>query len=664
MAHYSKLSITLVVLIALFLASSTQAQNALNFDGTNDRVQTTFGGVLGSANRTFEAWVNISPNATGNNCIFDYGLNAVGSRNTFAIGGNNQLSFISGGTNANISSPANSVPAGQWNHVAFVLNNGTGFMYVNGVQVATGNLSTVNTPSGNSALRIGDRVPGGSIPFLGAIDEVRVWNYARSATEISNNLNTEFCLIPTGLVAYYKFNQGVAGGSNSGVTTAPDASGGGNNGILTNFSLTGASSNWVAGVTLGVGVITNTVAILACDTFTSPSGNNVWTTSGTYLDTVQTSLGCDSALTINLTVGATTFGAIAPVVCASYTSPSGNYTWTASGTYNDTIPNASGCDSILTVNLTINNTANTIAESTCDSYVSPSGNFNWTASGTYIDTLPNAAGCDSILTINLTIIGTSVTNSITETACQTYTSPSGNYTWTVSGTYPDTLQSAAGCDSILIIGLTITGIAVSDSITETACISYTSPSGNQVWTTSGMYTDTLVSSTGCDSIIAIDLTIGAVDTGVMLTAGVLTASAASATYQWIDCDGNQPISGETAQSYQPSTTGNYAVIITQNGCTDTSECQNVVVVGIENDAFPVELLFYPNPTSGQITLDLGEVRGNIGLRVIDAEGKVVRSMEGISSSRIQLELGHAPGLYTVLLYGENTYRTIRVMKVE
>lgn len=96
------------------------------------------------------------------------------------------------------------------------------------------------------------------------------------------------------------------------------------------------------------------------------------------------------------------FSTITPIVCNTYTSPSGKI-WTSSNTYLDTIPNASGCDSIITVKLTVNNsTYSNLTISACDSYISPSGKI-WTNSNTYTDTITNTAGCDSIITINLTI---------------------------------------------------------------------------------------------------------------------------------------------------------------------------------------------------------------------------------------------------------------------
>ena len=75
----------------------------------------------------------------------------------------------------------------------------------------------------------------------------------------------------------------------------------------------------------------------------------------------------------------------------------------------DTIANDAGCDSVITVNLTVRyKTTETITANVCDTYTSPSGRHTWFGTGIYKDTIPNAAGCDSILTINLTVIATPI----------------------------------------------------------------------------------------------------------------------------------------------------------------------------------------------------------------------------------------------------------------
>lgn len=124
--------------------------------------------------------------------------------------------------------------------------------------------------------------------------------------------------------------------------------------------------------------------------YNSPSSGTVGLAFGGSV--VLASASCNTTSTINI------------AACESYTVPSGDEMYTASGTYMDTIPNAASCDSIITINLTIkNNTTNTISPTACGSYTVPSGDEMYTTSGTYMDTIPNAAGCDSILTINLTI---------------------------------------------------------------------------------------------------------------------------------------------------------------------------------------------------------------------------------------------------------------------
>mgnify|MGYP001193923985 CR=1 FL=1 len=115
--------------------------------------------------------------------------------------------------------------------------------------------------------------------------------------------------------------------------------------------------------------------------------------------------------------------------CNSYTSPSGKV-WTSSNTYLDTIPNSTNCDSIITINLTVNNsTTNTISVTSCDSYTSPSGNYTWTNSNTYLDTIPNTSNCDSIITVNLTINSVSSLTTTTSGVTISANNSSAIYQW-------------------------------------------------------------------------------------------------------------------------------------------------------------------------------------------------------------------------------------------
>ena len=133
---------------------------------------------------------------------------------------------------------------------------------------------------------------------------------------------------------------------------------------------------------------------------------------GVYFDTLSSGGGCDSIISKSLitNTSSTSFSATA---CESYMSPSGNYIWTISGNYVDTVPAVSSCDSVISINLTINTNSNaTMSLSVCDSLISPSGSYTWFSSGVFMDTIPTVAGCDSVITVNLTV--TSVDASVNQ----------------------------------------------------------------------------------------------------------------------------------------------------------------------------------------------------------------------------------------------------------
>ncbi len=239
--------------------------------------------------------------------------------------------------------------------------------------------------------------------------------------------------------------------------------------------------------------------ICATDSYTLPGGG-LHSGSGTYRDTLPSTIGCDSIVVLNLIVNDTSSSSFPLAGCDSVISPSGKI-WTISGAYNDTIVNAAGCDSLMNITVTISTIfRDTITDTVCDSIVWRSTVYSST--GIYRDTV-TSTGCDSIYSLNL-VVNNSSFNSTTVVACDSFMLPSGTTVYT-SGTYNDTLMSVGGCDSILSTSLTI-GTGSTSTISPSACASYTSPSG-KVWTTSGTYNDTIANSSGCDSILTINLTI-------------------------------------------------------------------------------------------------------------------------------------------------------------
>jgi hypothetical protein len=251
---------------------------------------------------------------------------------------------------------------------------------------------------------------------------------------------------------------------------------------------------------------TSTLNITACDYLNSPSGNYVWTTSGTYLDTVANVTGCDSIITTVLTIHNGSSSVQIATACDSYTWSLNNQLYTSSGTFLDTVTNTLGCDSIVSLSLTINNSSATSEIVTaCDTFTWATNGVGYNMSGVYPVTFTNDAGCDSIVTLYLTINNS---NSSTETisACGSYFWIANAVSYTSSGIYVSTLQNMNGCDSIATLNLTINTNSIS-SQTVSVCDSLSSPSGNYVWTSSGVYADTLINSQGCDSIISTNLTV-------------------------------------------------------------------------------------------------------------------------------------------------------------
>jgi energy-converting hydrogenase Eha subunit C len=408
-------------------------------------------------------------------------------------------------------------------------------------------------------------------------------------------------------------------------------------------------------LTINILPTSSTMNHTACISYISPSGKYIWTAAGTYMDTIPNTEGCDSIITINLTINTiSTSSTINQTVCNSYTSPSGNNIWTSSGTYVDIIPNAAGCDSVITINLLVNSTHSTINETTCFAYTSPSGNHTWTSSGIYMDTIPNAAACDSIITINLLINNSG--SIIYPTVCNSYISPSGNYTWTSSNIYYDTIPNAVGCDSVIAIHLTVNSVSTGSTLYLTACNSFTSPSGNYTWTSSNTYYDTIPNSNGCDSLLVIDLTINNVDVLVNQNGTTLTANTSGDSYQWLNCDnGNSIITGEVSQYYTATTNGNYAVVLTENGCTDTSICYTFVSAEVLENTVENGMSIFPNPANTALTISFELLNNeNSVIELISVKGQIVYSqtVENSALGNYNLEIKTddlANGIYFIVI---------------
>jgi hypothetical protein len=230
-----------------FNVINTGNNDALDFDGTNDNVLINSNSSLNiTTSITLEAWIYATKNSGVQNVICK---SSNSSNNGYIFprtddGWNNFVIYLhlNGGWKT-VSYP---YPAlNEWHHLAATYDGSNIKLYLDGslvkTQAATGTI-TVNSNS----LSIGNQ-PGFNEYFGGTADELRVWNVARTQSDIQSDMYNELAGNEAGLVAYYNCNEGTPAGNNTSITSLTDKTSNANNGTLNNFSLTGATSNWVDG---------------------------------------------------------------------------------------------------------------------------------------------------------------------------------------------------------------------------------------------------------------------------------------------------------------------------------------------------------------------------------------------------------------------------------
>jgi gliding motility-associated-like protein len=250
---------------------------------------------------------------------------------------------------------------------------------------------------------------------------------------------------------------------------------------------------------------TSTTSVTVCPSALPYLWNTVsYNAAGAYTATLVNSVGCDSVATLNLAINAPTTSTTSVTVCPSALP----YVWNtvsynAAGTYTATLVNSVGCDSVATLVLTVNvPTASTTSVTICPSALPYTFNGTpYNASGTYTVILTNAAGCDSVATLNLTVNAASASTT-NVTVCSSALPYSWNGTpYNAAGTYTAMFTNSVGCDSIATLNLAVTTPATSTT-TVTVCpasLPYTW-NGTQ-YNAAGNYTGpTFASAAGCDSI--------------------------------------------------------------------------------------------------------------------------------------------------------------------
>ena len=246
-------------------------------------------------------------------------------------------------------------------------------------------------------------------------------------------------------------------------------------------------------------------------------------------------------------------------------------------------------------------------------------------------------------------------SNFSQITCNSYTF--NNQILTTSGIYNDTLLNSTGCDSIITLNLTINN-STSNTLTQSACNSYTF--NNQTINASGTYYDTLLNSTGCDSIITLNLTINNANTATTQAGTQLSATASGASYQWLTCNPFTIISGANSQAYTATANGDYAVAVTENGCTDTSNCMTVNSVGIYEFNAQNLITISPNPTNSIFKIECPMNGANVILYNSFGQKLLTSKIENQTSL---IDISHfSKGIYIAEIIDNKTSYRVKIIK--
>ncbi len=288
--------------------------------------------------------------------------------------------------------------------------------------------------------------------------------------------------------------------------------------------------------------------------------------------------------------------------------------------------NGSSNDIAVVRYLACSNTFSSTTASACGSYVWQSNTY--TISGIYMDTIPNTSGCDSVMTLNLTINSSPTLVTSPQTAC--------------APGYVDLTLPAVTAGST-------PGLTYSYFTNAGATMPYATPTS----ASSATYYIVGTSGLNCSDTTSVTVTINPQPNATTsLNGSTVTANQSGAVYQWLDCNNSySAISGETNQNYTAITNGDYAVIITLNGCTDTSACVNINSTAIGTIEKNSRFVVYPNPGNNMITIKstrestysiVNELGQTIQQFTLNNNNKYTMNIENLNS-----------GVYFIIGYNNN-----------
>jgi hypothetical protein len=236
-------------------------------------------------------------------------------------------------------------------------------------------------------------------------------------------------------------------------------------------------------------------------------GTRVYTTPGTYRDTLRNSFGCDSILTSILVLDTVPIFRQSFNLCNGRSIVVGSTTYTTGGVFTTTLSRGGACDSTVITTITLlPSGSRTLTYGICLGDTVRVGTRIYTLAGTYRDTLVAFNGCDSFLTININYSAVIPTRTQVVRICAGRAYNYNGRSYTTAGTYRDTISvPGSGCDSVVT---TILLVDPNTTVTQNrrGCAGTSITVGTRTYSVTGTYRDTFIrSSPLCDSIVITNL---------------------------------------------------------------------------------------------------------------------------------------------------------------
>jgi PKD repeat protein len=380
----------------------------------------------------------------------------------------------------------------------------------------------------------------------------------------------------------------------------------------------------------------------------------------TYTVTVTGSGNCIATATKVVTVNNPATSIISKTICSGSSYVFNGAALTATGTYKDTLLTVASCDSFITLNLTVNPPlTGSYSKTICSGSPLVFNGQSLTSSGSYKDTIQTVGGCDSIVTLILTV-NPALTGSFSHTTCTGTPYVFNGQALTSSGTYKDTIQTSGGCDSIVTLNLTVNP-ALTGSFTKAICAGDNFVFNGQSLTAQGSYKDTIQTSGGCDSIVTLVLTVNPLPTPTVTQNGNVLSTQNYSSYQWLA--GGNNINNAISQSYTAPASGSYSVVVTDaNGCSKTSSVV-VLTVGInEVNAEALKFNLYPNPAESNINIVV-ENSSEFKFTITNYQGQEIANGIVLNNKQIINVANYQAGVYIVEVKSGNTISRKRFTKL-